>query len=116
MPIVLESGDKIQGAASSSGQVDYLIFGLKGDNLSRLASGSLPSTVNDLYTATGTDTVTTIVLVNTGDEENYVQILLKPAGQSAVYLIPRNLKLGPGYSLYTDGKTFSVLDTSGGLQ
>lgn len=111
--IALDSGDKIQGDASVAAVVDYSLHGLDGSTIKQLADGQLASSIGDLYTADSSDAVATIVMVNTDASARTVNLYVTPSGGTARRLIPKDLSLGAGHSLHTDGKNTTVLDTSG---
>ena len=113
--ISLNVGDKIQGDSSNASQVDYVISGLAAIARTQLANGQLANSTGDLYTATGQDTVLSLILVNTGAVVNNVNLYLLPNGGTARRLIGKNLALQPGYSLHTDGPHVMVLDLNGGI-
>ena len=81
--IALNVGDKIQGDATNASQVDYVISGLAAINRAPLANGQLAASTGDLYTATGQDTVLSLVLVNAGAGVNNVNLYLLPTGGAA---------------------------------
>lgn len=117
--IVLDSGDKIRGDAAAATVVDYTIHGFDRTNATwkQLSDGQLPSSTGDLYTSTSVITnVVSIILVNTDTSARAVNLFLLPSGGTARRIIPKDLSLGVGYSLHTDGVTVSVYDASGVLQ
>ena len=111
--ISLATGDKIQGDSTNATQVDYTISGIAATARAPLANGQLAAAKGDLYTATGADTVLSIVLVNTGAGVNSVNLYYLPSGGTARRLIPKALALQPGYSLHFDGQHVMVMDTNG---
>lgn len=113
MPVILETGDKIQGVVASGGQVDYSIFGISGTDLYRLASGQLPDTLGDLYTASTAGAIVSIVLVNRGDQDTAVNLYLKPPDGDARGLVPRNLVLKSGYCAYLAGNSLTIATDEG---
>lgn len=113
MPIVLDNGDKIRGDASAATVVDYTIHGAVSTTPTQLADGQLAATIGDLYTSAAIVTVVSIILVNTDSSARTVNLYLTPSGGTARRLIPKNLSLGAGYSLHTDGQKCSILDTTG---
>ena len=113
--LVLETGDKIQGDAATAAEVDYTIHGLDNSALKQLADGQLANSIGDLFTADSTDVASTITLVNTGSAQA-VNLYFLASGGTARRLIPKDMSLGAGYSLHTDGKSFTVVDASGNVQ
>ncbi len=71
--------------------------------------------MGDLYTADSVDAITSIILVNTDSSARTVNLYLLPSGGTARRLIPKDMSLGIGYCLITDGKQISVYDASGNL-
>lgn len=114
--IALDSGDKIRGDASAATVVDYSLHGIDNNVIKQLADGQLPSGIGDLYTADSTDAVASIILVNTDGSARTVNLYLTPNGGSDRRIIPKDMSLGIGYCLITDGKQVSVYDASGNLQ
>ena len=114
--IVIENGDKIQGDASAATVVDYTLHGVVTTTLTQLADGQLAATAAaDVYAATATVVVTSIILVNTDTAARTTNLYLLPSGGTARRLIPKNLSLGIGYSLYFDGGSLKILDAAGKL-
>jgi len=113
--ITLDNGDKIRGDATNATEVDFTIYGLDNNTLKQLADGQLPNSIGDLYTADSTDVATAIVLVNTGAAHNHVNLYLTPSGGTARRLIPKDLQLEAGYSVYFEGGKCSVLTTGGAI-
>jgi len=113
--LVLDSGDKIRGDASAATVVDYTFHGLDNNVLKQLADGQLPSSIGDLYTADSVDLVSTITLTNTDSVARTVNLYLTPSGGTARRLIPKDLSLGIGYSLFFDGAKCAVMDASGNV-
>ena len=112
--LALDSGDKIRGDAAAATVVDYTLHGFVGSVATQLADGQLASTIGDLYTAGAAGIgVSSIVLVNTDTSARAVNLYLTPSGGTARRLIPKDLSLGIGYSLHTDGKSVRVMDASG---
>ncbi len=111
--IVIETGDLIEGDATSATEVDFQIYGLDNNALSNLADGQLASSKGTLYTSNSTDVITAIILVNTGAAHNHVNLYHK--GATSRRLIPKDLELGIGYALYFEGGKCHVLDTTGRL-
>lgn len=115
MAIILNDGNLIEGYASTAGIVDFVINGLDGAQLKQLAEGQLPSTKSTLYTATGTDSIISIVLVNSASTSKSVNLFFKGAGESR-RITPKNFILGAGYMAAITGKRLSVYDAQGRLQ
>jgi len=112
---VLDSGDKIRGDASAATVVDYTLHGLDNNALKQLADGQLASTITDIYTADSVDVVSAITLVNTDSAARTVNLYLTPSGGTARRIIPKDLSLGIGYSLYADGTKVTVLAPTGAV-
>jgi hypothetical protein len=112
--ISLDSGDKIQGDAATAAKVDYVISGLDNNAVKQLADGQLADATGDLFTADSADIVSTITLVNTHDSALACNLYVLPSGGTARRIIPKDISLGVGYSLHTDGKDITVLTPTGG--
>jgi hypothetical protein len=113
--IVLDNGDLIEGDSTSASETDFVISGLDNNALKQLADGQLASSKGTIYTADSTDVISSIILVNTGAAHNHVNLYLKPSGGTSRRLIPKDLQLESGYSLYFDGAKVMVMDLSGGI-
>jgi len=111
--ISLDNGDKIQGDATTAAKVDFVISGLDANAVKQLADGQLANAIGDMYTADSADVVSGITLVNTNSTAEEVNLYVLPNGGTARRIIPVDLSLGVGYSLYTDGQKISVMDTAG---
>lgn len=111
--IVIENGDKIRGDASAATVVDYTLHGVVTTTLTQLADGQLAATIGDLYTASATVVVTTIILVNTDTVARTVNLYLTPSGGTARRLIPKDVSLSAGYSLHFDGAKVMIMSTTG---
>lgn len=103
----------LEGDATNATEVDFTVHGLDGEDLTLLADGQLANSKGTIYTANSTDVISTITLVNTGAAHNHVNLYLKPTGGTSRRLIPKDLQLEAGYSLHFDGKSCSVVNTSG---
>lgn len=112
--LALDSGDKIQGDASTAAKVDYTLHGLDANAIKQLADGQLADATGDLYAADSADVVATITLCNTDSSAITVNLYLLPSGGTARRLIPKDCTLGVGYSLHTDGKGVVVMSPSAG--
>jgi hypothetical protein len=113
--IVLENADILEGDSTNASETDFTLHGLDNNALKQLADGQLANSKGTIYTADSTDVVSSIILVNTGAAHNHVNLYLKPTGGTSRRLIPKDLKLEPGYSLHFDGAKVMVLNTSGQL-
>jgi hypothetical protein len=112
--LALDNGDKIRGDAAAATVVDFTLHGFVGSTATQLADGQLASSIGDLYTAGAAGIgVSSIVLVNTDSVARAVNLYLTPSGGTARRLIPKDLSLGIGFSLITDGKTVTVINASG---
>lgn len=113
----LNEGDAIRGDASAATVVDYTLHGIIGTTIRQLADGQLASSEGNLYTAT-TDgiAVTAICLVNTDSSARTVNLFLKPKGGTSRRIVPKNISLAAGYSLYANGVEIKIIDTSGNEQ
>jgi len=114
--ISLDSGDKIQGDGSTAAKIDYTISGLDANAIKQLADGQLADAIGDMFTADSADVVSTITLVNTHTSALTCNLYLTPSGGTARRLIPKDLSLGIGYSLHTDGKEVVIMSPAGGVQ
>lgn len=114
--IALDSGDKIRGDASTDAVVDYVLSGTDANAIKQLAAGQLSDTTGDLYEADSVDAVTGIILVNTHSSAVTVNLFLLPASNGTDRrIISKDLSLGIGYSLHTDGRRITVMDASGNV-
>ncbi|GAI77252.1 unnamed protein product, partial [marine sediment metagenome] len=114
--IALDNGDKVRGDAAAADIVDYTLHGLVGTTITQLADGQLPGAIGDLYTAGEAGiAVTSIILVNTDVIARAVNLYLTPSGGTERRLIPKDMSLGAGHALITDGIRVSVYDASGNL-
>lgn len=108
--IVLESGDALKGDASAADVVDYTLYGYLGTLKKQLADGQLDSTAAEIYAPSGsTDTITTIILVNTDASARTINLYVLPSGGTARRIIPKDKSLAAGSSLHTDGESITVL-------
>jgi len=114
--IALDNEDRVRGDAAAATVVDYTLHGLVGTTITQLADGQLPVAIGDLYTAGEAGiAVTSIILVNTDASARAVNLYLTPSDGTARRLIPKDMSLGAGHALITDGIRVSVYDTSGNL-
>lgn len=114
--IALDNGDKIRGDTTTAAKVDFTLHGLVGNVITQLADGQLASSIGDLYTAAAAGiAIVSIIIVNTNTTTETVNLYLTPSAGTARRLIPKNMSLGVGYSLHTDGQKVMVLDTNGQL-
>lgn len=111
--IILASGDKIRGDASAGNVIDYTMHGLDNGALAQMADGQLAAATGDLYTADSSDVVKTITLVNTDSAARTINLYLLPNGGTARRILPKDVSLPAGYSLFTDFEKINVLNTSG---
>jgi len=95
--IALDSGDKIQGDASTLDLIDYTIYGLDGTTIKQLADGQLAGATGDLYTADSADAVVTIILVNTHTSALTCNLYVLPSAGTArrIILFPKILHWMP---------------------
>ena len=108
--IALDNGDKVRGDAAAADIVDYTLHGLVGTTITQLADGQLPGAIGDLYTAGEAGiAVTSIILVNTDVIARAVNLYLTPSGGTERRLIPKDMSLGAGHALITDGIRVSVM-------
>ena len=107
--LVLNTGDKLRGDAFVEGVVDYTVHGLVGETLTMIAGGQLLSAENDLYVATDTVVITSIILVNSDSVSRTINLYIKPDGESSRYIVAKDLNLGIGHSLHYDGVKVSVI-------
>lgn len=112
--LALDNGDKIRGDASAATVVDFTLHGVVGTVVTQLADGQLAISIGDLYTAgVAGIAVTSIILVNTDTVARTVNLYLTPSAGTARRLIPKNMSLGAGHSLYVDGKKVTVMGANG---
>ena len=110
----LNEGDAIRGDASAATVVDYTLHGIIGTTLRQLANGQLASSEGNLYTAvTDGIAVIAICLVNTDSSSRTLNIYLKPKGGTSRRVIPQDITLAAGYSLYANGTEIRIIDTTG---
>jgi len=107
--LVLNTGDKIQGDATVAAEVDFTIHGTDSNTLMYLGNGQLPNTIGDLFESSqcGTDTISTIILVNTGAAINYVNLYITRPGGTARRIIPVDLPLEAGAALHLNSAGMS---------
>jgi len=113
--IALDSGDKIQGDASTLDLIDYTIYGLDGTTIKQLADGQLAGATGDLYTADSADAVVTIILVNTHTSALTCNLYVLPSAGTARRIIPKDTSLAASNSLHTNGSTVTIMSASGGV-
>ena len=101
--IILESGDRIRGDASVSAVVDFTVYGLDNRVLKHLADGQLTDTGTDLYTADSADVIISMVFANNDTDNRQINLYHIPSGGQARRLVPRNFRIGAGYTAYCDG-------------
>jgi hypothetical protein len=101
--LILNNGDKFRGNTSIVDVIDYTIHGLVGDVLSRFADGQLPVAESNLYSATNTVVVTSVILVNTDTVSRTVNLYIQPNGGTSRRIITKDLNLDAGSSLHYDG-------------
>ena len=111
--LILGNGDSLRGAASVAAVVDFSFHGLDGTALTFLAEGQLPVADGELYPATATVVVKSMVLVNTHTSAVTINLTILKSGSAARRLIPKNMSLGIGFSLYFDGTRLYVINASG---
>ena len=113
---VLGIGDSLRGSASVADKIDYTVHGVGGSTPDLLAEGQLPLADSELLAASAITIGKAITLVNTHTTAITVNLSLLKSGSAARQWIPKDLSLGIGYLLMTDGVRFAVFDTSGNLQ
>lgn len=112
--LALNEGDAIRGDASAATVVDYTLHGIIGTMIRQLADGQLATSEGNLYTAiTDGIAVTAICLVNTDSTSRTLNLYLKPKGGTSRRIIPKNITLAAGYSLYANGIEIKIIDTTG---
>lgn len=111
--LVIASGDSLRGDASVAAVVDYSFHGLAGATMSLLAEGQLPSADGELYPAGAIVVVKSMVLVNTHSAAVAINLTILKSGSTARRLVPKDLSLGVGYSLYFEGSRFYVINATG---
>lgn len=113
--LVLGVDDSLRGDAGTASKVDYSFHGYAGTAISFFAEGQLPDSDGELFAATAITVIKAMVLVNTDTSAIAINLTILKSGQTARRLIPKDLSLGIGHSLYFDGAKFSVIDASGNL-
>jgi len=110
--IVIDNEDVLAGDASTDAVVDYIVSGYVGTTATLLAQSQLSDTpATTMYTSGANATViTSIILVNTHNAALTVNLFIESRR-----IIPEDMSLGIGYSLYTDGQRITVLDASGNV-
>ena len=111
--IVLNNGDKIQGICDADAVIDFVISGVVGETVSQMANGQLASALGDLYTASDSVVVSSIILVNTDTVDRTINLYVLPSGGTARRFIPKDLVLKAGFSLHFNGTRIVVIDTEG---
>ena len=113
--LVLDNGDKLRGDASVASKLDYTIHGIDGSTLKQLADGQLPAATGDIYTASAIVVVSTITIVNTDSVARTINLFLLPSGGTARKLLPTDVTLAAGDSLYFDGVKIETAASTGTL-
>jgi|GEM_PF-2263350 len=111
--IVLASGDSLRGSASVAAVVDFSFHGLNGAVIDLLAEGQLPVADGALYPAAAIVVVKSMILVNTHSAAVSINLTILKSGSTARRLIPKDMSLGIGFSLYFDGSKLYVINASG---
>lgn len=114
MAIVLTNGNLLEGDATTASKVTYVVTGLDGTTLIRLASGQLPNSKGTLYTAVGTDTIASITIFNTNTTAEAVNLYLQD-GTASRQMVGIDA-LGAGYHALFDGNRLTVCDNNGAIQ
>ena len=98
----LGPGDKVRGASTAASVVEYVLCGFEGGEVKVLATGLLPLTTEDLYTAPDTGSypgggvfIKTISLVNTDVEKRAVNLYILPNGGVARRITPKDAEIDP---------------------
>lgn len=110
--IVIDDNDVLAGDASTNTVVDYVISGYVGTAATLLAQSQLSDTPETTIYTSGADAtvITSITLVNTHSAAVTVNLFIESRR-----IIPEDMSLGIGYSLYTDGQRIAVTDASGNI-
>jgi hypothetical protein len=111
MPIVLTNGNLLEGDATTASKVTYVVSGLDGTTLIRLASGQLPNAKGTLCTAVGTDVVRSIQLFNTNTSAEAVNLYVQD-GTTSRQIVGID-SFGAGYHAQFDGDTLVIEDNNG---
>lgn len=111
--LVLGVGDSLRGSASVADKIDYSFHGYAGTTISLLAEGQLAVADGELYPAAAIAVVKAMALVNTHTAAITINLTILKSGSVARRLIPKDLSLGIGYSLYFEGSRFSVVTPAG---
>jgi len=118
--LIINNTDVIEGGASIADKIHCTISGYtNGITPINLYSGMLSTTVTTvLVTASGVTCIVGFTFVNI--HTSAVTITLKhdpaDAGTNPIYILPKEISLGPGYKLVGDGAKWAVMDASGNLQ
>jgi hypothetical protein len=115
MSFMLDNADLLEGDATSASEVDFVISGIANVTRGQLADGQLANSKGTLYTAASSVVVSSVIYTNTGAAHNHVNLYSKSSGGTSRRLIPKDLQLEAGYSLYFDGVKMTVLDAAGGI-
>ncbi len=115
--VCLDNTDTLEGGASVTNVVDFTVHGLVGTTFVNIAQGQLSDTdPSVLYTAGAAISVVSVIYVNTHSAAVTVNLYLDPANAGTPRrLIPKNLSLGVGYSMYFDGAKCTVMDATGAV-
>jgi len=114
---MINDTDVIEGGASIADKIHCTISGYtNGITPINLFSGMLSTTVTTaLVTASAVTCIVGFTFVNI--HTSAVTITLKhdpaDAGTNPIYILPKEISLGPGYSLLTDGVKCTVIDPNG---
>lgn len=110
MAIVLNDGDLLEGETTTASKVTYVVSGLDGTTLKRLASGQLPNSKGTLYTAAGVDTIAGMTLYNTNSTPEVVKLYIQDGTASRQVL---GIELAAGYHALFNGAELAVYDENG---
>ena len=112
----LDATDVLEGIASVTNVVEFTFSGVDGTTVvSR--EGKLTNAQTEIYTATAATRGYLLTLVNTHSAAVTINIQKDPADAGTLYkfLVPKDLSLGIGYSLQTDGVRISVMNPTGAI-
>lgn len=114
--IVLDNGDALRGVASTAAKIDYTVHGFIGTTATQLADGQLGDAEADMFlSGANADVVTCVTLSNTNGAAYTVNMYVKPNGGTSRRILPKDLSIGEGVSLSTDGVNTVLTNATGGL-
>jgi hypothetical protein len=111
----IDATDKIEGIASVADKVEFTCSVVDGTDV-KSSEGLLSNSQTQIYLAIAATRILSLTLVNTHTSAVTVNVQKDPADAGTLYrIIPKDLSLGIGYMLVSDGQRCTVMDTSGNI-